>query len=612
MSELLSIRFSHLLRHCSVGSIVRGPKSLMIVLDTSHWTDRNGKTAGRSLRYVERVRLALGIEQELCEPPIAKESTNGKVSGICIPARIFPKWAKCPHCNLLHFLPVIEKDGYMPRCQEQDKTKCLKRPRLGQVPYVLAHRDGYMDDLDWHYLTHSEPKNQKQELCRKDTREQYIRFQSDRRDPAKTWLRCERCKASVQFNRYGLGKKIKSMASQPWISEIVKLEEPPEIIKVNDIGIHLPKTCNALVIPPESRIRKGTVVDRIYNSSQWRRRIEGCKTSLQLRSTIRGIATKFRCEDAEVEVAWEQIKAGYPLFGAPLNLTPGQLFEDEYRALIEEIPDLSDDEDFVTRHYTAGWKELVSDFGMDRQEGRLIRGISRLVAVTRLKEVMAFEGFYRCTREGRMVWPDITGESKWLPAIELFGEGLFITFDECALKEWESLPGVMARAKQVQDRYEAVSQPFQITLSVITPRFMFLHAMAHLLIRQLECNCGYPAASLKERIYCGQGDMQMAGILIYVAVPDIVGSLGGIVEIADPRRFLVLAASALARAEWCSIDPVCSEQEAQGLHLLNRAACHSCLLIPETSCAYQNTLLDRVFVKGDRLNGVPSFFSNPF
>ena len=100
----------------------------------------------------------------------------------------------------------------------------------------------------------------------------------------------------------------------------------------------------------------------------------------------------------------------------------------------------------------------------------------------------------------------------------------------------------------------------------------------------------------------------MAGILIYVAVPDIVGSLGGIVELAEPRRFLALAAAAIARSKWCSLDPVCSEHEGQGLHLLNRAACHACLLVPEPSCDYKNTLLDRVFVKGDPKEGIPGFF----
>jgi hypothetical protein len=99
----------------------------------------------------------------------------------------------------------------------------------------------------------------------------------------------------------------------------------------------------------------------------------------------------------------------------------------------------------------------------------------------------------------------------------------------------------------------------------------------------------------------------MCGILIYVAVPDVVGSLGGLTELAEPKRFLPLLYNVFNHADWCSLDPVCSEHEGQGPHLLNRAACHGCALIPETSCAYGNILLDRVFIKGDRSMAIPSY-----
>ena len=74
----------------------------------------------------------------------------------------------------------------------------------------------------------------------------------------------------------------------------------------------------------------------------------------------------------------------------------------------------------------------------------------------------------------------------------------------------------------------------------LTPRFLLLHTLAHLLIRRLEAEAGYTAASIRERIYCAEGSAPMAGILVSVAVPDILGSLGGLAELADPGRFLQL------------------------------------------------------------------------
>ena len=58
------------------------------------------------------------------------------------------------------------------------------------------------------------------------------------------------------------------------------------------------------------------------------------------------------------------------------------------------------------------------------------------------------------------------------------------------------------------------------------------HPRPPVLIRELEAKAGYPAASLKERIYCTTGKEPMAGVLIYVAVADEEGSLGGLMELA--------------------------------------------------------------------------------
>lgn len=607
MNELLPIRLSHLLRHCSVGSIVRGPDALMTVMDTREWTDRNGKDADCPLRYVDRVRAVLGIEQELREPPIAREGAHHQVDGVCIPARKFPKWGRCPHCGLLHFLPALKGKDDTPRCQE-----CPSRPRLEQVTYVLVHIDGYMDDVPWHYLAHPPPdaRNKAQAQCRLDTQRYYLRLTLDKVDSSKARLSCGRCHAGTRFKPSELEHKIAVMRRQPWLNESVELQNSPKILKVNDPRIHFSIPNNALVIPPESRILKGTVVDRLYNSGEKRRLMESCKTPLQWKSTVRRIASEFRCNTGVVKKAWKQIQDGYPLYGEELNLTPGQLWEDEYKALVAVIPDVTDDEDFVTRHHTTDWQHLSEELGKNSLEGHIPHTIKRLIAVTRLKEIMVFEGFTRPVERGEcsVVKPDIIGESEWLPAIELFGEGIFITLDRTMLKKWENLPGIATRTDLVQKRYEVAPQIINDKLFRISSRFLLLHTFAHLLIRQLEIDGGYPAASLKERIYCGEGDLEMAGILIYVAVPDIVGSLGGIVELAEPRRFLALAAAAIARSKWCSLDPVCSEHEGQGLHLLNRAACHACLLVPEPSCDYKNTLLDRVFVKGDPKEGIPGFF----
>ena len=61
---------------------------------------------------------------------------------------------------------------------------------------------------------------------------------------------------------------------------------------------------------------------------------------------------------------------------------------------------------------------------------------------------------------------------------------------------------------------------------VITPDSSSFTRFAHALIDQLALDAGYPAASLRERLYVGD-DMQ--GFLVYTATTDSAGSLGGLV-----------------------------------------------------------------------------------
>ena len=39
----------------------------------------------------------------------------------------------------------------------------------------------------------------------------------------------------------------------------------------------------------------------------------------------------------------------------------------------------------------------------------------------------------------------------WLPAVELFGEGIFLTFDPAALQSWLSSPATLARARTLNE-----------------------------------------------------------------------------------------------------------------------------------------------------------------
>mgnify|MGYP003382449437 CR=1 FL=1 len=139
---------------------------------------------------------------------------------------------------------------------------------------------------------------------------------------------------------------------------------------------------------------------------------------------------------------------------------------------------------------------------------------------------------------------------------------------------------------------------------MIEPRFVLLHTLAHLLINRLVFECGYGSASLRERLYVSTGESPMAGLLIYTAAGDSEGTMGGLVRLAEPETLGRIIENAIEEAQWCSADPVCAEavySGGQGPDSLNLAACHSCALLPETSCEVFNKYLDRcLFLKGGK------------
>lgn len=243
-------------------------------------------------------------------------------------------------------------------------------------------------------------------------------------------------------------------------------------------------------------------------------------------------------------------------------------------------------------------------------------GVTGPMLVKKLREVRALKAFTR------LADPDSTIESKemplsdsplrWLPAMEVRGEGVFLRLDDDRLSNWEKATAVAARVERMRTSHQRVLEqraddPSRVVPSPATPRMVLLHTLAHVLINEWSLDAGYPAASLRERLYAAD---DMAGVLIYTATSDSAGSLGGLVAQGEPERLDQAIRSAVHRAEWCSSDPLCVESEASGTGGTNLAACHACVLLPETSCEQNNILLDRALLVGTPDDPHLGFFAN--
>jgi hypothetical protein len=127
--------------------------------------------------------------------------------------------------------------------------------------------------------------------------------------------------------------------------------------------------------------------------------------------------------------------------------------------------------------------------------------------------------------------------------------------------------------------------------------FTILHTLSHALIKSLAETSGFSLGSVRERLYyhCEDGEIIDAGILLYTSAPSSDGTLGGLVQQGSTtERFEVMVRKALENLQTCSNDPICSEHLPTAEET-NGAACHTCVLLPETSCEFANHMLDRTW-----------------
>ncbi len=249
---------------------------------------------------------------------------------------------------------------------------------------------------------------------------------------------------------------------------------------------------------------------------------------------------------------------------------------------------------------------------------KLSGGVEGVIHLHRLREVLALIGFTRF----EAVIRDIHGEydtdveragialdPSWFPAIENRDEGLFAYLRPEEVDRWLRRRPAQTRIDDLRNRHETGQQGRKHPWPFPGGPYILLHTLAHLLIQWLAMRCGYPASSIRERIYV---EGQRYGLLLYTGSPDAEGTLGGLVQQA--RHFEDHLAYALRVGELCSNDPICAQHGA-GTALeeghLHGAACHACTLIAETTCEMRNDYLDRALVVPTLGSDGAAFFPSP-
>ncbi|WP_040880180.1 DUF1998 domain-containing protein [Marinobacterium rhizophilum] len=582
MADQRSVRSSQLISPYGPGAIVDIGDESLLLTDLKGWP--------RNLIDVKLPRLARELGVTSLKSPPEKPEFGQDVDYKSVTAIRFPRWMFCPSCRKMEYWKT--ESGHMDEGQPVCSIlKCRKRA-LVPMRFVMACQSGHMGDVPWDYWAHSGSNGNRK--CPSKKSNLYFTSKPELGSGLEALLvECRYCKSYRDLGNITSPDAIQSIGlrctgSQPWETWEEGCQESPVVLQRGASNLYFPVVRSALDIPVvEAKQEHGekSAAIRSHNFFSACQNLYESKSEDAARSLAIIIAGDNNCTVDDVFEVLKPLEEHKGKIGAPPSAE--ELQEAEWKVLVSPDVETSSNPQFSARVESS---LSANDYW------KIAEKIERVVLLDKLREVRAFCGYERVKPTNELIPPAGQNEDiKWLPAIEVFGEGIFIEFSDRALTAWENKSShfIQSRIGLLIKRYGENDLSY---LPEPSARLVVLHTMAHLLIRQLSFECGYSSGSIRERIYAAEGQV---GILIYTADSDSEGSLGGLVQQGEAARLMATFAAALDQASWCSNDPVCSEMETQGVMGLNKAACHSCTLVSETSCGMNNLLLDRKLLLGD-------------
>lgn len=538
--------------------------------------------------------------------------TEGDEAKAFTPFVRFPTWHFCPRCRTMHFVPwntpvgdsKLRCDSSV-RLHEGGKAKnCAelapkKRPYLIPVRFAVACKAGHITDFPWQEWAHRDREN-----CGAGTGKLFL-VSTGGTGLGGLKVVCSECKASSTmagaFNKGAFTKIWQNgcPGERPWLGPHATqpdCREEPVTIQCGASNAYFAHTVNSILIPPYSQLLRRTLDEPdLWEQIESLPLYDG-----KLPQQLLEVMAKQKGIESSIFIQAVYEKLGQSEDEAIEETTSEQDYRAaEFNAFLGVRPPHEERLDFDILHQDI---ELYHD--------KFKQFFKHAVMIPRLRETRALLGFSRV--EPAASKDNIASLSlnpqEWFPATEVRGEGIFLVLHQTKIAEWIKLHSEVEERTAIVNSHLIQSSKSE-TPRQITTEFLLLHSLAHALIRQMVFDCGYDSSALRERIYVGDTEHgEMAGILIYTASGDSEGTLGGLVRQGLPDRLEKTFLAAIANSRLCSSDPLCSESEGQGVAGLNLAACHACLLLPETSCEEGNRLLDRALLIGTASKPELGFF----
>ena len=596
------VRPSQLLWTYGPGALVDLPSLSVVTMGIDQW-DQGNCPPIQEARLLAAVRKVLGPQVDSLRMPPFKEGDEsdrfGAQANVGVPVRPFPRWMRCVKCGLLspfdHQLFSLKVDRFRPERTRFVHKGCTGSPDrqsrakdADAVParFLLACRNGHLDDFPWRYYVHGGNSACQGKLF---FYESGASLQTEN-----LWVKCEGDNVNCQgvskslaqaFGKAGKENLPACRGRHPHLGYFEnECGEEARAVLLGSTNSWFPITISALAIPQTEDPLSQLVRDGwdSFADLESEAEVSGSLKTIKRNGTLPGI------EKYTPQQVWAAIEA-HRNGAEAAAVTESDIKGPEWEVLTQPNPPT----DYP--HFMS--KKVGTPPSFTRQ-------ISRVLLLERLREVNALIGFTRVEAPDAAAeaaeQPQMAALSKskpdWVPASQVHGEGIFIQFDESALVAWEALPAVAKVDAMLRGGHRGWRNSRQLDPNEGYPgiRYAMLHTLSHLLIRELALECGYNAASIRERIYADiTGDSSQAGVLIYTAAADSDGTLGGLVELGKPENLGRLMEQALNRSKICSSDPLCSEHDAEKDRSLHGAACHACSLVAETSCERGNRYLDR-------------------
>ena len=557
--KTFNARRSQLVSTFGVGSLFPVENNSFMVTSIDQWDDKYLTPAPEP-----RLASSLGVGRLLLPPtgPRAK-----------VPVIRFPRLLSCPKCGRLGSIGDLKASHEDVLC-----GLCNSKAPLTPSRFVVACEHGHLDDFPYMYWVHgvnAEREGHQLSLVSEGRT-------SSLADMIVVCSCGKRRSMADAFSPVAL-KEMKCTGRRLWLGLHYSEREcgkPPRTVQRGASNVWFPAVRSAISIPPYSEFLAKVVSMRADTL--------GHPDALTDRGTlaIEGMVKEFNGRFTLDELRSE-IKRQFHNVEDQEETDDDRLREQEFHALIAGRAD-QPDTDFVAEPMPV--------------PASYSNWVTAVRKVTRLREVRALYGFSRLMPSNQDS-PDIKlaalfpedNKQSWLPAVETLGEGVFIALNREQLDKWAKTDFAVARKNQLQRNINLAAKQRKQDAPKVDIVRVLLHTLAHVMIDQLALDAGYPASSIRERLYSGEG---AAGILLYTASSDSAGSLGGVAAQAHPERLSQALAEGLRRLEWCSADPVCIESTGAGTDGRNLAACHCCVLIPETSCELFNSYLDRGLLYG--------------